>query len=213
MTIRTGKGSTVLLRQPGIDSLSEEFRVIDLFCGAGGFTSGMKDIDVSVVAAVECKHETAETYRRNWPGVPVYTADAVDPLTWTRLSKSKPNAAVCSTPCVSFSGSGNQKGLESKEGSLLLEAPACAYALDLTTMVMENVEAILAHDEGRTLKKLTKVFNHMNYDVMHYSWDANRIAPVNKPPAFILAIRRDISEKVPFSHLTELIMPPAQTET
>lgn len=213
MTICTSKGSTVLLRQPNTGSLSDELRGIDLVCGAGGFTSGMEEMDISVVAAVEAKHETAETYRRNWPGVQVHRADALNPVTWTRLSKTKPNAAICSTPCVTFSGAGNQKGLDSKEGSLLLEAPACAYAPDLTMMVMGNVEAILVLDGGGTLRKLTTVFNRMNYDVMHYSWDANRIAPVNKPRAFILAIGRDISKNVPFSHLTELIMPPEQTET
>ena len=65
MTIRTSKGSTVLLHKPSIGSLHEELRVVDLSCGAGGFTAGMKEMDINVVAAVEAKHETAETYRRN----------------------------------------------------------------------------------------------------------------------------------------------------
>ena len=78
-----------------------------------------------------------------------------------------------------------------------MEAPACAYAMDLTLMVMENVEVVLRHNGGQTMQKLETVFNRMDYDVIHYSFDARScIVPVHKPRIFIFAVRKDISELI-----------------
>ena len=74
--------------------------------------------------AFEAKDETAEVHKQNWPEVQVHTGDAVSSIVWTRLSMHRPNVAICSTPCVTFCGAGDQTGLNSNEGGLLLEAPA-----------------------------------------------------------------------------------------
>ena len=115
LTVDTQSGSTVLQHNADQGAFRREFNKIDVFCGAGGFTAGMREMDAKVVAAVKSRTSTAEVYKQNWPEVQVHIDDAMGPVVWTRMSRARPNVAICSTPCVSFSGAGDQAGLASKE--------------------------------------------------------------------------------------------------
>lgn len=53
----------------------KKFTAIDLFCGAGGLTLGLKNAGFEVLAGVEIKPIAAETYRANHPNVKLYECD------------------------------------------------------------------------------------------------------------------------------------------
>jgi len=48
---------------------------LDLFAGAGGMTLGFKDAGIRSIGAIEIDRFAAETFRHNFPGVPVYNRD------------------------------------------------------------------------------------------------------------------------------------------
>ncbi|WMT16988.1 DNA cytosine methyltransferase [Serratia fonticola] len=50
-------------------------RAIDLFCGAGGLTVGLKQAGFDVVSAIEKEEIVAKTYNINHPDVALYTGD------------------------------------------------------------------------------------------------------------------------------------------
>lgn len=50
-------------------------RAMDLFCGAGGLTLGLKQSGFDVVAAVELDSLACSTYRANHPEVRLYERD------------------------------------------------------------------------------------------------------------------------------------------
>ena len=45
-------------------------KVIDLFCGCGGFSLGMGRAGFQVVAAIDFDEHAVATFRRNLPNVP-----------------------------------------------------------------------------------------------------------------------------------------------
>ena len=65
LTVDTQSGSTVLQHNADQGAFRREFRIIDVFCGAGGFTAGMREMDAKVVAAVEARPKTAGVYKQN----------------------------------------------------------------------------------------------------------------------------------------------------
>ena len=65
--------------------------VLDLFAGAGGFSTGFKRAGFKIVAAVEFDLEIAETYRKNHPDTKLYSNDIRDLSTTEVLNIFKEN--------------------------------------------------------------------------------------------------------------------------
>ncbi|MBE9498253.1 DNA cytosine methyltransferase [Streptomyces sp. GKU 257-1] len=53
-------------------------RAVSLFSGCGGFCEGVRLAGFTVKAAVELDRFAAETYRRNFPEVPLFEGDVHD---------------------------------------------------------------------------------------------------------------------------------------
>ena len=75
-------------------------KVVDLFCGAGGFSLGFERAGFEVVLAVDKSEERLRIYERNHPEVMVWQEDifTLDP---TKLPKH--DVLLGSTPCAPFS--------------------------------------------------------------------------------------------------------------
>lgn len=55
------------------------FKILDLFCGAGGFSYGMhKNENFETVVAVDFNSAATETFRKNMTGAYVITGDITD---------------------------------------------------------------------------------------------------------------------------------------
>ena len=68
------------------------YNALDLFCGAGGFSIGMEQAGVNVVASVEYDSNIAKTYRYNNPE----THLIVDDIRKIRASQKDVNTEVFS---------------------------------------------------------------------------------------------------------------------
>ena len=56
-----------------------EFRILDLFCGAGGFSYGMhKNIHFNTVVALDFNESAAKTFKKNMPQTTVVVGDITD---------------------------------------------------------------------------------------------------------------------------------------
>ena len=124
---------------------AKQLTAIDLFCGAGGLTVGLKNAGFRVVAAVELDPDKARTYQRNHPEVKLIIKDirevtGEDILKLTGLKKID-LVAGC-PPCQGFSKLTDKHHRDDERNQLVLQMSRLVKELDPTVCMMENVPGL-----------------------------------------------------------------------
>jgi len=125
---------------------------IDLFCGAGGLTQGLKQAGFDVVGAVENHKTYAETFRLNQTSTTLEEKDIlqVDPVEFMSrlgLKEGELDLLAGCPPCQGYStiGTRNRGKKDDPRNELVYEVLRFALAFKPKTIMMENVPA-LAND-------------------------------------------------------------------
>ncbi|HZG42146.1 MAG TPA: DNA cytosine methyltransferase [Longimicrobium sp.] len=130
---------------------------VDLFCGSGGVTVGLKAADWAVIAAVDNDPVASETYRLNHPEVDFIEADIDCPRTAARLAQAvagvRIDLLVICAPCQPFSSQNRKRGNDERE-QLILKSLALVEIVNPALIFFENVPG-LAGPSYRTV--LTEV--------------------------------------------------------
>ena len=105
---------------------------------------------------------------------------------------------VGGSPCQSFSTVGFRGGLEDVRGTLFYEYARIVQETQPKVFIYENVRGLTTHDEGRTWKKIKKVFT----EALHYKITEPKVLnaadygiPQNRRRLFVIGIREDIQCK------------------
>ena len=118
---------------------------IDLFCGCGGVTAGLKAARFRVIAAVDNDPIACRTYRANHPSVRLMEKDIteIDPrhIRENLLRHGTLDLLVVCAPCQPFS-SHQRTVAEDDRVSLMLQAIRFADALQPRLILFENVPGI-----------------------------------------------------------------------
>jgi len=136
---------------------------VDLFCGCGGVTEGLKQAGFTVVAAVDNDSICCKTYRLNHPEVHLIEKDIS--MTSARslkiiLDKRKLDLLVVCAPCQPFS-SLNKSDKPDDRVWLILQSIRFAKALKPKIVFFENVPGIAK--SNLVLNLLKKEFREMGY--------------------------------------------------
>lgn len=128
--------------------MTKKFKIVDLFCGCGGFGLGAKQAGFEVVVAVDIDHTLQSAYKRNFPHTRVLNGDlsTMDQESWKLvLSKEKIDGVIGGPPCQGYSRMG--KGdINDPRRSLLYHFFRTVNIIQPKFFVMENVEGLL--DDG-----------------------------------------------------------------
>ena len=126
---------------------------IDLFCGCGGVTAGLKAARFRVIAAVDNDPIACRTYRANHPSVRLMERDItqIDPrrIREGLLRHGTLDLLIVCAPCQPFS-SHQRSVAEDDRINLMLQAIRFANALQPRLILFENVPGL----EGPRFKKL-----------------------------------------------------------
>jgi len=139
---------------------------IDLFCGAGGLTCGLKQAGFDVKFGVELEHVTAVTYRKNYPDHFLYEADirTLDPFKIMSDIDFQPGEldllAGC-PPCQGFSSHRTRNktsSIEDDRNDLIFELLRFVRVFQPKVVMIENVPG-LAKDKiiEQVLNDLTDI--------------------------------------------------------
>ena len=148
-------------------------KAIDLFCGAGGLTRGLRRAGWEVVAGIDVDGAVAETYRRNNPGSRFIHSDlrCIDDDAIRDLAQAIPRGelllAGCA-PCQPFSKQRRTQGLGNRSDAVLLgEFARLVAALHPAVVLMENVPGIASVPGFSAFRRFRKTLTDLGYDCDH----------------------------------------------
>lgn len=118
------------------------FRVVDLFCGAGGLSAGLERAGMVIAAGSDHDPDAMATYQQNFPGAAAVTGDIRKPAIRRRVIEAGRGADVVigGPPCQAFSQVRNHSRLiDDPRNSLYREFVRVVGLIEPPVFVMENV--------------------------------------------------------------------------
>lgn len=110
-----------------------------------------------------------------------------------RQYRNKIDLFVGGSPCQSFSKVGKQRGLEDARGTLFYDYARLVKEIQPKVFIYENVKAILENDEGKTWRKITKIFDELNYDWTMMVLNAKNFGiPQNRERVFVVGFKKKL---------------------
>lgn len=177
-------------------------KAIDLFCGAGGLTLGLRRAGWAVVAGVDIDEAVKETYRNNNPGVRFVSADirSVTDQDIRTLAGAIPGAelllAGCA-PCQPFSKQ-RRAGLRRRgDATLIGQFARLVMALEPRVVLMENVPGIAAVPGFSSFRRLLKTLRDCGYACDHGVLNARDFGVPQHRRRYVLLAVRGPSAKLP----------------
>jgi len=159
------------------------FTAIDLFCGAGGLTLGLKRAGFDVVVGVEIDPKIAKTYAANHPTTKLLMRD-VREVTGKELLdlaglKEVDLVAGC-PPCQGFSKLTDKYHRKDERNDLVLEMARLIEEISPKMVMMENVQGLAVRGKPilekfkRKLRKLGYVTNDAVLQLADYGIPQSR---------------------------------------
>ncbi len=182
---------------------------IDLFCGAGGLTEGLKQAGFDVLAGVEIDAIAAQTYRLNHPEVKCFEKDilqlsAQELMSNLNIQKGELDLLAGCPPCQGFSTLRTRKKAIAKNddrNELIFEYLRLVEDLLPKNIMLENVPA-LAKDYRMTmfLEKLSELGYLINKDTIAIENAADYGVPQRRKRMIVKVSRIIELESNPKSH-------------
>lgn len=156
-------------KNPEIERVNE-FKILDLFCGAGGFSYGMhKNPHFSTVISLDNDPNVGDTFRYNMPECDVRIGDITNDETKASIiAKAKElgvNMIIGGPPCQGYSNKGKKMGLEDPRNFLFREYLSFVKVLQPEVFVIENVKTLLSTSNGWFRDEIVNAIKGLGYYV------------------------------------------------
>ena len=150
--------------------VTENLTVIDLFCGAGGLSEGLRQAGFHVVAGNDFDAAAGATFVYNHPeatflGGPIQEISADDFLNAASVKRGDLDCLAGGPPCQGFSVYNHQRGLHDERSHLFREYMRLVEGLLPKWVVMENVTGIFSAGGGSTVDAILEAFDSIGYRV------------------------------------------------
>ncbi|MFV0364058.1 MAG: DNA cytosine methyltransferase [Suipraeoptans sp.] len=146
------------------------FRILDLFCGAGGLSWGMhKNPNFKTMVALDFDEKAATTFKKNMPDTEVMVGDITDATVKEKIvssaKKTSVNMIVGGPPCQGYSMKGKKLGLEDSRNFLFREYLDLVERLQPDVFVIENVKGLLLSANGWFKDEIANTIENLGYAV------------------------------------------------
>jgi len=169
-----------------------KFNVLDLFSGAGGFSSGLDSVkNIETVAAIDFDEYASETFRRNFPKAHVITGDITNSNIKQEIIKvakeRNVNMIVGGPPCQGFSLKGKNLGMDDPRNFLFLEYFELVKEIRPEIFVIENVKNLLNSENGYFKNQIIEKFSSLGYMINYGVLNAKNFGvPESRERAIII---------------------------
>lgn len=141
-----------------------EYKVLELFAGAGGLAIGLEKAGLKCEALNEIDKFACQTLRKNRPQWKVLEGD-IKNFSFTEYN-GKIDVVTGGFPCQAFSYAGKRLGLEDARGTLFYEFARAVQEVNPPICIGENVKGLLSHDGGNTLRGMISILDEIGYNVV-----------------------------------------------
>ena len=169
-------------------------KAIDLFCGAGGLTLGLRRAGWDVIAGIDVDATVGETYRGNNPETGFVVADlrSVTGDDIRTLTGAGPELLLAGcAPCQTFSKQRRRYSLrERSDASLIGEFARLVVALEPKVVLMENVPGIASVPGRSRFRRFLETLRDGGYECDHRVLNARDFGvPQHRRRYVLLAVR------------------------
>lgn len=158
----------------GLSINTDVVKYIDLFAGMGGLRLGFEQALESIglkgksVFVSEIKKSAIEAYSNYFPEEKIYgdiTKIHVDDI-------PDFDYVLAGFPCQAFSSAGNRLGFEDTRGTLFFDVARIIKGKRPKGFLLENVEGLVTHDNGRTFSTILNTLKDIGYKVSYKVLDS-----------------------------------------
>ncbi|MCC6571916.1 MAG: DNA (cytosine-5-)-methyltransferase [Chitinophagales bacterium] len=169
-----------------------EYKVLELFAGAGGLAVGMEKAGLKCVAMNEIDKYACETLRKNRPNWNILEGD-IKNFGFSEYY-NQVDVVTGGFPCQAFSYAGKRLGFEDARGTLFYEFARVVKEVNPPICIGENVKGLLSHDNGKTLQGMISILDEIGYRVVPVEVlkAINYKVPQKRERLILVGIRKDI---------------------
>ena len=169
-----------------------KFRILDLFCGAGGFSNGFEqNRNFKTIIGVDFNKFALETFKYNHPLAKVICGDLKDVTIKNCIikeaKKHKINMIIGGPPCQGFSNKGKNLGLQDERNFLFREYLDIVKVLNPQIFIIENVKNLITCEKSYFLNEIKKEIFKLGYKLECQVLNALDFGiPQNRQRAFLI---------------------------
>lgn len=154
------------------DFMHKQFRVLDLFSGAGGFSCGLEMANgFSTAVATDFDQQALNTFQHNFPNAKCVLGNICESETKQQIvalaRKCGVNMVVGGPPCQGFSLKGKKLGLDDPRNFLFLEYVDIVHAIRPDVFIIENVKNLTTACHGFFIQQIQERFSQLGYHISH----------------------------------------------
>jgi DNA (cytosine-5)-methyltransferase 1 len=168
-------------------SISEEFKIVDLCAGTGGFSLAFHSASprFKTVYANDMEPASKIVYQENFPNVSFVCQN----LLQVDIS-SIPNMDIllAGFSCQPFSIAGERKGFEDDRSDVFWQILKVMDYHKPRIVVLENVKNLLSHDSGQTIEKIKSAISELGYKIKYKLLNTCKVTgvPQNRERVFLV---------------------------
>ncbi len=164
------------------------YTFIDLFAGIGGFRIALESLGAKCVFSSEIDSDAAEVYNMNFGETPFGDISQVE-----ETDIPDHDILCAGFPCQAFSAGGRKLGFEDSRGTLFFDVARIVKRKLPKVVLMENVMALVQHDNGRTFSVIRTTMEGLGYiffyDVLN---SAHYGVPQQRKRIYMICFRKDL---------------------
>ncbi|AFI03735.1 DNA cytosine methyltransferase [Helicobacter cetorum] len=171
------------------------YKVLDLFCGAGGFSTGLEHLkEFKTLIGLDFDKQALMTFENNHKNAIGVCGDITEQEIKSQVIQHaknlKINMIIGGPPCQGFSNKGKNLGLKDPRNFLFLEYIDIVKAIKPQIFIIENVKNLISCAKGYFLKEIKEKFNILGYQLSYHILNARDYGvPQSRERAFIVGAR------------------------
>ena len=191
--------------------LQMELTVISTFAGCGGSSLGYKKAGYKELLAIDFNKNAVETFKLNFPEVPVWERDitkvsADEILKFCKIKKGELDILDGSPPCQGFSTAG-KRNVNDSRNILFEQFVRLINDLQPKVFIMENVSGMVKGKMKGMFIEIINQLKSLNYNVKCKLLNAKFYeVPQSRERLFFIGVRKDLNIEPSFPIPSQKIM-------